>query len=94
MKKKPYYLNCYKKWLSVGSMPDEGLCICFAHDDLTHSEVKQFEPNDSDLKQYKIRRKSGGTYWGSDSSSDPRYHEFTPLRQTIVLFLAAMNNEL
>lgn len=33
------------------------------------------------------------SYWGSDSS-ESKIYEFTPLRQNLLLLIAAMNNEL
>lgn len=78
--------------MKTGRLPNWGLCTCFDDD------VQLFSPyNDSELDSY---------YWayGSDYADqsefisskqiDAVHHDFTPLRQTIVLFMAAMSGEL
>lgn len=91
------YLPIYHEWMSKGQMlrvPDSnifktsGLCDAFDDDYL----FELIQPTDEDIKGLKLNGLS--TFcWASDSS-EHCFYEFTPLRQTIVLFLAALNNEL
>lgn len=80
------YLPLYEKWMETGRIPCVvgvetigGLCSIF-HDDKL---FKLMEP---------VPYKAG--YWGDDVNYGCDYDTFTPLRQTIVLFLAAMAGEL
>lgn len=77
--------------MDSGKLPECGLCQTFRD---RKASINLFSPfNDSEYDSW---------YWGYDGSrkgdrhiTDDAYRtEFTPLRQTIVLFLAAMNNEL
>jgi len=90
--KKKKYLPLYYKWMETGEIEQNGLCASLDFD--TIEEV--FDPEG----------KLGG-YWGYDGRAiygieHNKYYlsyreltrEFTSLRQTIVLFLAAMNDEL
>ena len=88
MKKK--YLSFYKKCIKTGRMPHLGLCSNFLGDE----RLDLFEPTTKDLKSL---RKEGLSilYWGAGLPPYPGSGtSFTPLRQTIVLFMAAMNGEL
>jgi hypothetical protein len=90
--KKTKYLDFYKSCMESGRMPEDGLCICFR----ANESLKMFEPTVEDRLAYPINRLFLGDdmgYWGS-GDSDPKLFEFTPLRQTIVLFLAACSGEL
>lgn len=99
MKETPY-LDFYYKCMETGTLPCGGLC--FSLDSGLLGFFKPVDNNNPDL----VDRKQKASYWGYDGkvrdftnnyggiSMDTARHEFTPLRQTIVLFLAAMNNEL
>jgi hypothetical protein len=83
------YLDFYKKCMKKGmprdnwlNTPCEGLCESFIQNDLGTDDLDLFEPIDY---QY---NSNVPAYWGGEIGI------FTPLRQTVVLFLAAMNNEL
>jgi hypothetical protein len=99
-KKTLRHLNFYKKCFKTLDMPKPGLCRCADCGLICESTLKEFTPTDSDHDQNVIE----GTmdlfhpngYWGAglNISEDCRGDSFTPLRQTIVLFMAAMNNEL
>lgn len=103
MKKNKKYLPLYYKWMK-NSLPDFGLCLSFRRANNFDPQFDLMRPHtSSDSSQY-------WAYDGKPFSCDRFYyerdlkirgitveqarHEFTPLRQTIVLFLAAMNNEL
>jgi hypothetical protein len=64
-------------------MPSFGLYSCsyFGHIDW------------DDLELFRPKNISAISYWASGSRYD-MCHRFTPLRQTIVLLMAAINNEL
>jgi hypothetical protein len=94
--KKKKYLPLYYKWMEKEFI-DGGGGLCFAFD---------FVPED--LILFKPEDQSGyWAYWGefgdteilSQNVNDPKLRydllkRFNPLRQTIVLFMAAMNDEL
>ena len=69
-----------------------GLCCV---DSLDHKSLKLFTPTANDEKQLAIEGLCSA-WWASGLSiySSGLGSLFTPLRQTIVLFLAAMNDEL
>jgi len=93
--KKRSYLNLYKKWCKTGELPYAGLCC-----NLYPRQYEKFR------NLYITNRMSG--YWGYDGrnllplfdikiskeKADEIRYKFTPLRQNLILFLAAMNNEL
>jgi hypothetical protein len=100
-KRKPgKYLKFYYEFIKN---PAESLSVRVNHDNYCHegqlvglcsmfrTEIDYFaelELNDLfEPKRYKM------PWWASGSSS-PKLGEFTPLRQNIVLLMAAMNNEL
>jgi hypothetical protein len=105
MKKKPKYLACYKRWMKTGLIPDAGLCNVFGtvkeHPDkwefLKHPLFDLFKPD----QPFRFNQSDARTYWGYGKSikNEAGYlnnyvREFSELRQTIVLLMAAMNNEL
>jgi hypothetical protein len=93
---KKTYLDLYYDWMESGRLPEEGLCKS-----LPIGSTKLFIPSQDEY---------GNPYgdpemflWGYsghhgdriDSESIPDIgRSFTPFRQNIVLFLAAMNGEL
>lgn len=91
-KKETPFLDFYNECVQAGKMPTNGLCAAFRHD----YTVDLFEPTAADRNYYNIV----SDYWGLDIAGryitlDEKHSNlFTPLRQTIVLFCAAMNNEL
>lgn len=94
-KNKPKYLTLYYEWAQSKKLPCRwGLCREFepfyAPND--HPLFKLIKPTGRDKRNL---RKYGFTdeYWGSDSVGC-MFGEFTPLRQNLVLLMAALNNEL
>jgi hypothetical protein len=85
------YLALYYNWMRSGRLPNNGLCNSLPKT----GELEMLLPLDSNR-----------TYWGyemcadnpateiHDSLTDKIHYDFTPLRQNIVLFLAAINGEL
>lgn len=96
------HLEFYKTYFTKQRLPDYGLCTC-AKSLLFHldkDKLDLFRPTEQDI--YELRNEGFSSIWwgygipyGSKKYSyQDRYDLFTPLRQTIVLFLAAMNGEL
>lgn len=105
MKKDRKYLDFYESCMKTGQLPGCGLCETFTDyiedeegwiDDEPDEIFELFTPTIDDID----RLYDEGLcylYWASGLSeryTKKRYHEFTPLRQTIVLFMAAINGEL
>jgi len=89
--KKKSYLNLYKAWMRAGKLPaNSGLCQSFHNVGLGYYDplLYMFEPTEEECIRYGLC-----PWWGGDGYN-PQVGEFTPMRQTIVLFLAAMNDEL
>lgn len=81
------YLELYYKWMESGKLPIDGLCRCFPKNELFRLMIPV-------SPMYVLYCGYMGDiitieYWEGD-----RYKDFSPLRQNIILFLAAMNNEL
>jgi hypothetical protein len=90
------YLELYHRWMKTGRIEHylghkpNGLC----NTEISSCDLFQlFVPEESTV--------DGNAYWASGISGDEYANnrerctaEFTPLRQNIVLFMAAMNNEL
>lgn len=92
MKNKTYsYLKDYQNWMIDGSMPHNGLCNCYGDDE--HDELMDLISPSVQDKSKLLREDKDALFWGSDSLSENRY-VFTPLRQNLVLLMAALNNEL
>jgi hypothetical protein len=84
------YLRFYIDCMQCNSMPKDGLCNSLADDLLV-----LFEPTEQDAMELTEEGKSV-VYWGSGCTKEnpQRWYKFSTLRQTIVLFMAAINNEL
>lgn len=93
------HLDFYNKFAESKVMPGafvyakpSGLCFLSTHNYLKGDLLDLFEPTDEDDKWLEWEG-FDRTWWASENK-DPMLGVFTPLRQTIVLFMAAMNNEL
>jgi len=85
------YLKFHFDCLESGVLPSDGLC-----NSLLGNSIQLFEPTDLDFKRL-FKEGLPVAYWGCGcryGSLYERAYKYTPLRQTIVLFLAAMNGEL
>jgi hypothetical protein len=86
------YLPLYEQWSERGGLThSRGLCqefskLAMPESKLLLEEIFSPPPNLSDAIEH--------WWWGSGKNKDPKFGEFTPLRQNIVLLMAAMNNEL
>lgn len=85
--KKPVgkHLQFYLDYMKSDTIPYSGLCICASQRLIEHHLLYLFRPESLWDAEF--------SYWGSGMETDSLY-VFTPLRQTIVLFMAAINNEL
>ena len=79
--KKKIYLPLYEKWLEHG-LDNPGLCGSFQKNGI-----------DPYLLNYSFFTKRQAYYY-TDRFIEDAPGQFTPLRQNIILLLAAMNNEL
>jgi hypothetical protein len=79
-----YFDNVYAKW--------GGLCQSMMYTSMCNELLDLFEPTEYDKKWLRWEGYST-VYWGEGRKTG-KFGEFTELRQTIVLFMAAMNNEL
>lgn len=90
------HIEFYKKCMKTGMLPEPGLCLCKRHIN-TEMLDELFEP---DQKELEALASEGlcTTYWASEAPdidiSDNCFKGFPSLRQTIVLFMAAINDEL
>lgn len=87
MRKKRKYYDFYVKCMDSGEMPKYGLCGNFPFDE----KLELFEPTRKNCLEYHVQP---WYYWGSVEPGAYAAREFNETRQTIVLFLAAMNGEL
>jgi hypothetical protein len=78
MKKK--YLPLYYKWSETGRLPYDGLCICFGKDKL----FRLLRPTEEIPLYWGYQGGDVVDYWTIE-----RHYAFNPLRQNIVLFMAA-----
>jgi hypothetical protein len=86
------YLPLYKEWIKTGKMPWRGLCGSLP-DNEEMSTI--FEDNGmGGYWGYNGKNVFSSDIWHDDKIFDDTVYTFTPLRQNIVLLLAAMNNEL
>ncbi len=99
MKKEKKYLKLYKEWIKTGKIGTDSVGnhngLCNTHKLGSDPLFELFIPNIEDEVQLEKDGLST-SYWasGQDKNDYDNNYAFTPLRQTIVLFLAAMNDEL
>ena len=80
--KKKIYLPLYERWMKHG-LDGAGLCQAFQNNNM-----------DSHLLDYSFFTDQEANYHWCKYIDDTFEREFSPIRQNIVLLLAAMNNEL
>lgn len=90
-KKKSKYLKFYRESIDKNIMPVTGLCLWFWGDPL----LSMFYPTLEERLACRmdISRIGMPRFWASGSDR-PLKRRFTPMRQNIVLLMAAMNGEL
>lgn len=82
------YLDFYRYSTTLGQMPASTVCIEFKR----RPVYELFRPTTADKEQLRLEAKTSHA-WGSDSI-EIRSYEFTELRQNIVLFCAAIRNQI
>lgn len=88
------YIQFYMSCIESGILPDHGLCSCHGIDE---NRLSLFQPIALDLIELRSERKPVG-YWANgetiySQSNFEMSRRFTPLRQTIVLFMAMLNDK-
>jgi hypothetical protein len=91
-KNKPHYLKLYYKWMETGLPHGRGLCMEFYNNPFAADLLEDLTPTEKDFNKLE-RLGLNQNHWGSDDARG-LYGIFTPLRQNIVLLMAALNNEL
>lgn len=90
--KKKIYLPIYKELVKKGGMSKEfGLCGEFVHRGMT-AEKRML--NDLFWPPQEIDFLISHFHWGSGDFNSPRAGQFTPMRQNILLLMAAIAGEL
>ena len=82
------YLKFHEKCMKTGKIPNYGLCNCFPN----NRKLELLSP-DSDERYDLLYSGFPMVYWGRDNYNQS-IDDYSKLRQTIVLFMAAMNGEL
>lgn len=84
----------YEKWMETGRLPKDGLCNCLMRTEYQNT-LGLFRPSLKDKFELSEEGISRG-YWGSGLAytDKGKFYSFTPLRQTIVLLILAMHDEL
>lgn len=93
MKKKTPILDLYRSFCTKGIPIKNGLCF---HFEFNYAEFwGLIEPNQDELDIH-VKEGNCESWWADGIYSDGRDNAgtMTPLRETIVLFMAAMNGEL
>lgn len=95
-----FYIEC----MNLGMMPHDGLCTCANAKVISKRVLSKFHPTYEDLEQlyeeHYIIYRGESSYWAAGTKVKNTYNiverevGFTALRQTIVLFMACLNNEL
>lgn len=92
----PRFIDLYYEWMEKGLLPSKGLCKS-----LPPSSVEIFERLEPTMEDFCTLAKEGlpNAFWGyglptKGSDTFQRAYTFTPLRECIILFCAAINNEL
>lgn len=89
------HLEFYIKCLETGNLPSFGLCGSADQGLIDATLLDQLSPTATDdVELYDSGLST--SYWGSGLAwlDEDKYQKFTTLRQTIVLFMAAINKEL
>ena len=88
-------INEYKKWIGTGILPYTGLCFTLKGT-IYFQTLEMFRPNLKEQEELYKENKSM-LFWGNgENYNDVKSLDldFTPLRQTIVLLICAMHDEL
>ncbi len=92
-KKETPYLDLYIECMETGKLlgPSSGLCGSIPN---KQEFLNLFEPNWEEIAKYNLYFGHWAVSANEDLSPTDRYYKFTTFRQTLVLFMAAINDEL
>lgn len=95
MNKNKKHISFYLRNMETGMLPFCGLCNCAEKRLISKKLLNLFSPDFSDMGELRSRNLST-VFWGANLPDNVANigDLFTPLRQTIVLFMAAKNGEL
>ena len=84
----------YEKWVETGELPGDGLCNSLRRTEYQNT-LELFKPSRKEKFEL-IASDFSFCYWGSGLNNNDLgiFNKFTPLRQTIVLLILAMHDEL
>ena len=86
-------IDLHKRWAKKGRLPDYGLCHTFYNIPKEYAPLFDlFRPTGEERMALELEGKTS-LYWAS-GSEERLYKKYVPMRQTIVLLICAMNNEL
>ncbi len=93
---KKKYLPLYEKWMRAGKLTEDRSALC---DKFAYGGYPEFDlmtPTSEDFHQLKLEGFTCYTWGSGDIRKEDEYQffTFTPLRQNIVLLMAAMAGEL
>lgn len=95
MTNKEKLIKLYNESLETGKLPFKGLCVCLLKLDINRNNLYLFKPQSNDYFGDDILIK---IFWGyefnlkENKSLNEITCDFTPLRQTILAFLIAMED--
>jgi hypothetical protein len=86
-------IDHYKEWLEKGELPVHGLCLSVPNE--YKESLYLFVPTDDELNEL-VELGISGLYWASGLGMfDPnKLDALTPLRETIILLICAMHDEI
>jgi len=86
-------IDHYKEWDKEGQLPDDGLC--YSIPDEYKKSLRLFKPTEKELRKLTEWGLSP-FYWASGLGwfDLNRYRSLTPLRETIILLICAMHDEI
>jgi hypothetical protein len=86
-------IDHYKEWVEKGRLPKNGLC--FSVPNKYKDSLYLFVPTDDDLDEL-VKLGISGFYWASGLTIFDlnKKQALTPLRETIILLICAMHDEI
>lgn len=91
----PRFIDLYYEWMEKGELPEDGLCKSIPEE--LRAIFSMVIPTEEDEVTL-MSEGFSGFFWASeeplDGDDEVRWRRFGELRQSIILFYAAINNEL
>lgn len=95
MTNKQKLIKLYKECSETGKLPESGLCSTLrSYLEMSTKNLLLFYPNDEDFNEIDFKGESW-VFWASGvkTTNEDKIRKFTPLRQTIMCFLIAMEED-